>query len=55
MDEYTTTNAALSIFSKNYMELKSGLPIRPNLILSVLLAPGTHLIQNRDQRFSALR
>lgn len=30
MDKYFEANAALSLFSKNYMELKKGLPIRPS-------------------------
>ena len=30
MDKYLKANAVLSIFSKNYMELKRGLPIRPS-------------------------
>ena len=30
MDKYFTANAVLSIFSKNYMELKNSLPIRPS-------------------------
>lgn len=30
MDQYLNANAVLSIFSKNYMELKKGLPIRPS-------------------------
>lgn len=30
MDQYIAANAVLSIFSKNYMELKKGLPIRPS-------------------------
>lgn len=30
MDKYLFANAVLSIFSKNYMELKQGLPIRPS-------------------------
>lgn len=30
MDKYVTANAVLSIFSKNYMELKKELPIRPS-------------------------
>lgn len=30
MDKYIFANAVLSIFSKNYMELKKGLPIRPS-------------------------
>lgn len=30
MDEFFTANAVLSLFSKNYMDLKKGLPIRPS-------------------------
>lgn len=30
MDKYFEANAALSLFSKNYMDLKKGLPIRPS-------------------------
>ena len=30
MDQYFQTNAILSKFSKNYMELKKDLPIRPS-------------------------
>ena len=30
MDTYFVANAVLSIFSKSYMELKSGLPVRPS-------------------------
>jgi len=30
MNKYFTANAVLSVFSKNYMELKKGLPIRPS-------------------------
>ena len=30
MDAYFAANAALSIFSKNYMDLKKGLPVRPS-------------------------
>ncbi len=30
MDKYFKANAVLSIFTKNYMELKKGLPIRPS-------------------------
>lgn len=30
MNKYFTANAVLSIFAKNYMELKKGLPIRPS-------------------------
>ena len=30
MDKYFVANAVLSVFSKNYMELKNGLPIRPS-------------------------
>lgn len=30
MDKYVTANAVLSIFAKNYIELKKDLPIRPS-------------------------
>lgn len=30
MNKYLTANAVLSMFAKNYMELKKGLPIRPS-------------------------
>ncbi len=30
MDKYFAVNATLSVFSKNYMDLKKGLPIRPS-------------------------
>ena len=30
MDKYFFANAVLSVFSKNYMDLKKGLPIRPS-------------------------
>ena len=30
MDKYFFVNAVLSVFSKNYMDLKKGLPIRPS-------------------------
>lgn len=30
MDKYIAANAVFSMFSKNYMELKKGLPIRPS-------------------------
>ncbi len=30
MNKYLNANAVLSIFAKNYMELKKGLPIRPS-------------------------
>lgn len=30
MNKYFTANAVLSVFAKNYMELKKGLPIRPS-------------------------
>ncbi len=45
MDKYLTANAALSKFSRNYMELKKGLPIRPSEmgVLNILSAtPGPH-------------
>lgn len=30
MNKYYTVNAVLSMFSKNYMDLKKGLPVRPS-------------------------
>lgn len=30
MDKYFKANAVLSVFAKNYMDLKTGLPIRPS-------------------------
>ena len=30
MDKYFVANAVLSVFCKNYMELKKGLPVRPS-------------------------
>lgn len=45
MDQCFSTNAVLSLFSKNYMELKKDLPIRPSEmgVLNILAAtPGPH-------------
>ena len=45
MDRYFLANAAFSKFSKNYMDLKKGLPIRPSEmgVLNILAAtPGPH-------------
>lgn len=45
MDKYLKANAVLSVFSKNYMELKRGLPIRPSEmgVLNIITAtPGPH-------------
>lgn len=45
MDKYFEANAAFSKFSRNYMELKKGLPIRPSEmgVLNILAAtPGPH-------------
>lgn len=45
MDKYFTANAVLSIFGKNYMELKKGLPIRPSEmgVLNIITeTPGPH-------------
>lgn len=45
MDKYFETNAALSLFCKNYMELKKGLPIRPSEmgVLNIITGrPGPH-------------
>lgn len=45
MNRYFIANAVLSIFSKNYMELKKGLPIRPSEmgVLNIIAkTPGPH-------------
>lgn len=45
MDKYFEANAALSLFCKNYMELKKGLPIRPSEmgVLNIITGrPGPH-------------
>lgn len=45
MDRYFTANAILSLFSKNYMELKKGLPVRPSEmgVLNIIAeTPGPH-------------
>lgn len=45
MDQYFQTNAILSKFSKNYMELKKDLPIRPSEmgLLNIITNPeGPH-------------
>lgn len=45
MNEYITVNAVLSIFSKQYMDLKKGLPIRPSEmgVLNIIAeTPGPH-------------
>ena len=45
MDKYFAANAVLSIFSKNYMELKKDLPIRPSEmgVLNIITqTPGPH-------------
>ncbi len=45
MDRYFNANASLSLFSKNYMELKNGLPIRPSEmgVLNIITQmPGPH-------------
>lgn len=41
MDKYFTANAALSMFAKNYMELKKGLPIRPSEMGVLNIISGT--------------
>lgn len=41
MDRYFKANAVLSIFSKNYMELKKGLPIRPSEMGVLNIITGT--------------
>lgn len=48
MDRYLAANAAFSKFSRNYMELKKNLPIRPSEmgVLNILAAtPGPHTCQ----------
>ena len=45
MNKYFTANAVLSMFSKYYMELKRGLPIRPSEmgVLNIITStPGPH-------------
>ena len=45
MNKYFSANAALSMFSKYYMELKKGLPIRPSEmgVLNIIAeTPGPH-------------
>lgn len=45
MDKYLTANAVLSMFGKNYMELKKGLPVRPSEmgVLNIITeTPGPH-------------
>lgn len=45
MDKYVAANAAFSKFSRNYMELKKNLPIRPSEmgVLNIIAAtPGPH-------------
>ena len=45
MDQYFEANAALSLFCKNYMELKKDLPIRPSemAVLNIITGrPGPH-------------
>lgn len=45
MDQYLRANAVLSIFSKNYMDLKKSLPIRPSEmgVLNIITEPpGPH-------------
>ncbi|MBQ9166043.1 MAG: MarR family transcriptional regulator [Oscillospiraceae bacterium] len=45
MNKYLKANAVLSMFSKNYMELKRGLPIRPSEmgVLNIITeTPGPH-------------
>lgn len=45
MNQYFAINAVLSMFSKNYMELKKGLPIRPSEmgVLNIITeTPGPH-------------
>lgn len=45
MDKFVKANAVLSIFSRNYMELKNDLPIRPSEmgVLNIITeTPGPH-------------
>lgn len=45
MDQFFEANVALSLFCKNYMELKKGLPIRPSemAVLNIITGrPGPH-------------
>ena len=45
MDNYLTATAVLSMFGKNYMELKKGLPVRPSEmgVLNIITeTPGPH-------------
>lgn len=45
MDQFFKANTALSVFSKNYMELKKGLPVRPSEmgVLNIITGtPGPH-------------
>ena len=45
VDQYFEANAVLSLFCKNYMELKKGLPIRPSEmgVLNIIAqTPGPH-------------
>ena len=45
MDKYFFANAVLSVFSKNYMDLKKGLPIRPSemgVLNSISETEGSH-------------
>lgn len=41
MDQYFAANAVLSMFAKNYMELKKGLPIRPSEMGVLNIITGT--------------
>lgn len=41
MDRYFNANAVLSVFSKKYMELKRGLPIRPSEMGVLNIITGT--------------
>lgn len=45
MDQYFFANAVFSKFSKNYMDLKKGLPIRPSEmgVLNILADTNAHL------------
>ncbi len=58
MDRYLRANAAFSKFSRNYMELKKSLPIRPSemAVLNILSAfPGPHTCAMLARRLGVSR
>lgn len=48
MDKYMNANAVFSIFSRNYMQLKKDLPIRPSEMAVI------NIITQRDGKFTPL-